>query len=390
MFRRSPPGSRPVRKKWHPDDEETVLHDGLDDPDALGEPEALDTPGNLDDLGALDGADAPGPAAHASATHAPGQQDGLSGARAPARSWEPPLSQAASELPEAALPDLEAAAVNVPPVSSASRSRVRSALSRLRRRPAEDAATASAEAASPGAPAPEEPQSPGLTYLAVSDPILTDAVVPAPSRAASRHRAGVRWGWVFLPLAMLGLAASWFALPIREVEVSGHRHLSAAEVVQAAGVGGGSGWLYYGARQASGLTRNPWIESAEVTRQFPDRLRVQITERRPYAVLRESGQPPVAVARDGTRLPGAELAATLPTVSGWGPERTGDALTALEALAPYHVQSVEYTPSGLSVKAADSSAWSGDLESLLKYAGALTEYPNQQIHIYPWGVSVQE
>ncbi|GHG02444.1 hypothetical protein GCM10017783_13440 [Deinococcus piscis] len=198
------------------------------------------------------------------------------------------------------------------------------------------------------------------------------------------------WGWVFLPLTVLALAASWYALPIREVAVSGNQHLSAEAVVRAAGVDKGSSWLYYGARQAAGLTREPWIESAEVTRQFPGRLNVHITERRPYAMLRESGQQPVAVARDGTRLPGAEPAAALPNVTGWGPERTGDALAALEALAPYHVQSVEYTPSGLSVKSAGSSAWSGDLESLLKYAGALAEYPNQQIHIYPWGVSVQE
>ncbi len=201
----------------------------------------------------------------------------------------------------------------------------------------------------------------------------------------------MRWGWVAVPALLLGLAASWFALPIREVEVSGNRHLSAEDVVAAAGLARGSSWLYYGARQAAGLTANPWIATAEVARQFPGRLSIKVTERAPYAVLRESGQSPVAVARDGTHLPGAPLnLGGLPTISGWGPERTGDALTALEALAPYHVQLVKYTPSGLTVSSPESTAWSGDLESLLKYAGALADYPNQAIHIYPWGVSVQE
>ncbi|MCY1703046.1 cell division protein FtsQ/DivIB [Deinococcus sp. SL84] len=366
MFRRSPSDSRPVRKKWHPDDEETVLHDGLDD---SGSPAGDDH--SWEETWVE-------PAAHMPLSQ---PEDRLEGAE---------LSQAAPTLPDE--DGFTTAAPAAPPPTQlepapAASSRPRRRFSLPRRRP---------PTAAP-APATEVVIGPAVDpAIAPVPPYASQAAPPAEAPADSPQgqdaglRGSVRWGWVFLPLAMLGLAASWFALPIREVAVSGNQHLSAEAVVRAAGVGQSSGWLYYGARQAAGLTREPWIESAEVVRQFPGRLSIRITERRPYAVLRESGRQPVAVARDGTHLPGAALPGTFPTVSGWGPERTGDALAALEALAPYHVQSVEYTPSGLAVKSTEGSAWSGDLESLLKYAGALAEYPNQQIHIYPWGVSVQE
>ncbi len=213
---------------------------------------------------------------------------------------------------------------------------------------------------------------------------------PAPAPARAPRRWPLRRFWLVAPPLLLLLAASWFALPIRAVTVSGNHHLGAADVVRAAGVTPDFGWLYYGQRQASRLAANPWVASAEVTRQFPDRLDIHITERVPYAVLRESGAAPVAVARDGTRLPGVAPDPALPAITGWGPERITEALAVLEAARPYGVQSVEYTPTGLTVRTAAGSAWSGDLESLLKYAGALADYPNQAIHIYPWGVSVQE
>ena len=56
----------------------------------------------------------------------------------------------------------------------------------------------------------------------------------------------------------------------------------------------------------------------------------------------------------------------------------------------YTVQSVTYTPSGVSVKLKTGSVWSGDLRALVKYAGSISMYPDRDIFIYPWGVSVQE
>ena len=192
---------------------------------------------------------------------------------------------------------------------------------------------------------------------------------------------------------MAALAASWLLLPVRAVTVSGNSHLSEAEVRRLAGVdpvlGRDFGWLYYGRWRARGLLGSPWVASARVTRSFPDRVSIDLTERRPFARWQPPGGEAVTLAEGGEVLPDGP-AGGLPLLSGWGPDRLNTALTAARALSRYTVQSVAYTPSGVTVKTAGGSVWSGDLHSLLKYAGSISMYPNQHINIYPWGVSVQE
>ena len=194
------------------------------------------------------------------------------------------------------------------------------------------------------------------------------------------------------------LYLSWAQVPVRQVVVSGNAFLPADEVRRLAGLPAGQapfGWLYYGHWKAKGLLASPWVASAEVVRQFPDTVRIQVTERRPLARWNRSGKPPVLLAEDGTVLPlgvGSVPGkfAALPVISGWGPERLNEALRLTGALSRYTVQSVTYTPSGLSAQTATGTAWGGDLETFVKYAGSIGMYPNKQIHIYPWGVSVQE
>lgn len=220
-----------------------------------------------------------------------------------------------------------------------------------------------------------------------------DAVAaPAPPIPRPPRR---RWRWIVGGLALAGaLAASWFALPIRSIEVTGERHLNAGRVRQLAGLSLEFGWLYYGAWRARGLLNDPWVLSASVTRRFPDAVTVQVNERRPVARWRKANGAVVALAADGTVLPppperSAELA-RLPLIQGWGPSRLGEALKVLTALGGYNVESVAYTPTGLRARMPAGSVWSGDLKSLLKYAGSIGMYPKQNINIYPWGVSVQE
>ena len=50
------------------------------------------------------------------------------------------------------------------------------------------------------------------------------------------------------------------------------------------------------------LKRNAWVRDAEVTRQLPDKLRVKINEREPYALARRSDNSVVWIDRDGTVL----------------------------------------------------------------------------------------
>ncbi|WP_407636483.1 cell division protein FtsQ/DivIB [Deinococcus phoenicis] len=158
---------------------------------------------------------------------------------------------------------------------------------------------------------------------------------------------------------------------------------------QLAGLTPGFSWPYYGAWRAQGLAHSPWVQSAVVTRRFPDAVDVRVVERVPFARWQRPDGSVVALAEDGTVLPGARLPDTLPLLSGWGPDRLRDALFVARALGQYNVQSVAYTPSGITAKTAGGTVWSGDLKNLLKYAGAIVQFPSKQIHIYPWGVSVQ-
>ncbi|MFC3835482.1 MULTISPECIES: cell division protein FtsQ/DivIB [Deinococcus] len=199
-----------------------------------------------------------------------------------------------------------------------------------------------------------------------------------------------RWPWIAgAVVAGAALAASWFALPVRQIGVSGNVQVPAAQIKQLAGAHAGFGWLYYGSWRARGLLDSPWIESAVVTRRFPDRVSITVTERRPVARW-NAGSAVQAVAADGTVMPGGRGLERLPLIEGWGPDRHRDALRVLSALSAYNVRSVTYTPAGLRVKLPTGSIWSGDLDSLLKYAGSITMYPNTDLAIYPWGVSVQE
>ena len=77
-------------------------------------------------------------------------------------------------------------------------------------------------------------------------------------------------------------------------------------------------------------------------------------------------------------------------MSGWGPDRTADALFAARALARYNVESVTYTPTGITVQTNQGTIWSGDAALLLKYGQAIeTQAQGGRINLYPWGVSVQ-
>ncbi|CAM4413628.1 FtsQ-type POTRA domain-containing protein [Deinococcus marmoris] len=218
---------------------------------------------------------------------------------------------------------------------------------------------------------------------------------PVPSVSTLRPPSRRRWWWIGGGAVLSGaLAASWFALPIRTVEVMGEQHLNDGQVRELAGLTPDFGWLYYGAWRARGLLDDPWVLSASVTRRFPDAVTVQVNERSPVARWQKEDGTVVWVAADSTILPmtpekSAELTA-LPLIQGWGPSRLEDALKVLTALGGYNVESVAYTPTGLRAKMPTGSVWSGDLKFLLKYAGSIGMYPKQNINIYPWGVSVQE
>ncbi|UBV41593.1 FtsQ-type POTRA domain-containing protein [Deinococcus taeanensis] len=233
-----------------------------------------------------------------------------------------------------------------------------------------------------------------VTPLPAAEPGDGPPVEPDGSRPdARRSQASRRRPWWALAAATLLLSAgvgAWYGLPVRTVTVSGNERLSAQRVQALAGLSPDFGWLYYGAWRARGLLSSPWVASAVVTRTFPDRVSITLTERVPRARLKRPDGQVVAVAADGTVLPGATATESLPLISGWGPDRTPDMLGLLQSLDRYNVQSVAYSPTGVTVKLPSGSVWSGDLQALVKYAGSISMYPDSDIFIYPWGVSVQE
>ncbi|GAA5533192.1 FtsQ-type POTRA domain-containing protein [Deinococcus metallilatus] len=230
----------------------------------------------------------------------------------------------------------------------------------------------------------------------VPEPVPADPAPPPPDPAPAedppRRRVNRRPLWWGLGAAVVigALAGSWYGLPVRTVTVEGNAQLTAAQVRRLAGLTPGFSWPYYGAWRAQGLASTPWIRSAVVTRRFPDAVDVRVVERVPFARWQRPDGSVVALAEDGTVLPGAGHLDALPLLSGWGPDRLRDALFVARALQQYNVQSVAYTPSGITAQTANGTVWSGDLKNLLKYAGAIVQFPSKQIHIYPWGVSVQE
>lgn len=204
-----------------------------------------------------------------------------------------------------------------------------------------------------------------------------------------RWKGAVRFLAGAVVVAVL-LAGSWYGLPIQEVEIVGNNNLEVSEVKKLIGMTPGFGWLYYGAWRAKGALKSPWIESVKLTRVFPNKVHVLVKEYVPFVRYQPVKGKEQVFSENGQSLPMTSDSTGLPLVKGWGPDRVNDAILIVRAMRHYNIKTVEFTPSGLTVHTADAAVWSGDLKSLMKYAGSIGMYPNKQIHIYPWGVSVQQ
>lgn len=92
-------------------------------------------------------------------------------------------------------------------------------------------------------------------------------------------------------IAVLG-AIALFALSFTSafhvdvIEAIPSEHLDAESIVRLSGVDGSTTLLNVDERSIEeGLQRNPWVSSVQVTRQFPDTLRIEIQERRVAAIV---------------------------------------------------------------------------------------------------------
>ncbi len=218
----------------------------------------------------------------------------------------------------------------------------------------------------------------------------TEPSKPLKRRSLNLNKKSRLWflgsALVFIAL----LATSWFALPIRSIQVSGQKQLSENQIKNLAKASVGSGWLYYTKNKAKHLLSSPWVKSATITKRFPDILNIVVMERTPLARWQTTDGKFMAVSADGMVMPNVQGLEKLPLIKGWGPDRYLEAIRLIQSLNKYNVQSVTYTPAGLSIKLPSGTIWTGDPQFLFKYAGSISMYKDKNISIYPWGVSVRE
>lgn len=131
-------------------------------------------------------------------------------------------------------------------------------------------------------------------------------------------------------------AANLAGFRISEVALRGERQLSRAQVLGIAGITGRSSLLFLDPATARRrLLANPWIAEATVLKLYPGRLRIEVKERKPFALWQKDGKVYI-IAEDGTVLESfvPERFASLPLVVGQGAEHAAPAFLALIARYP--------------------------------------------------------
>jgi cell division protein FtsQ len=130
--------------------------------------------------------------------------------------------------------------------------------------------------------------------------------------------------------------ANGLGFRISEVALAGEREVDRGEILALAGITDRSSLLFLDASRARArLLTNPWVAEATVLKLYPDRLRVEIRERLPYALWQKDGRVAL-IAADGTVL---ETAApprfgNLPLVVGRGAEQNAQNFLTLIARYP--------------------------------------------------------
>ncbi|MFZ1065596.1 MAG: cell division protein FtsQ/DivIB [Pseudolabrys sp.] len=123
---------------------------------------------------------------------------------------------------------------------------------------------------------------------------------------------------------------------ISEVALAGEHEVDRGEILSLAGITDRSSLLFLDAARArTRLLTNPWIAEAAVLKLYPDRLRIEIKERQPFALWQKDGRVAL-IAADGTVL---ETAApprfgNLPLVVGKGAEQSAQGFLAIVARYP--------------------------------------------------------
>ena len=108
----------------------------------------------------------------------------------------------------------------------------------------------------------------------------------------------LKTGMYILPIILLMFGA-WHLyhellkspyLAIKEIKIAGNRKVSMAEVLELAGVNVGDNLLKVDVAEIKKSVKlNPWISEVSVARNFPDRINIEIKERKPIAFINLDG-----------------------------------------------------------------------------------------------------
>lgn len=123
---------------------------------------------------------------------------------------------------------------------------------------------------------------------------------------------------------------------ISEVALAGEREVDRGEILVLAGISDRSSLLFLDASRARArLLSNPWIAEATVLKLYPDRLRIEIRERLPYALWQRDGRVAL-IAADGTVLETVAPSrfGNLPLVVGKGAEQSAQNFLTLISRYP--------------------------------------------------------
>lgn len=132
---------------------------------------------------------------------------------------------------------------------------------------------------------------------------------------------------------------STFGFAVEDVEIAGNHRMSELDVLSALGLDGETSMIGFDATQArEELAKLPWIQSVDVQKVYPDRVRISLVERQPYAVWQHSDELDI-IDKDGRVIvpfrPG--LAGELPLVVGVGADaKAADFVKEVSAFPEIH------------------------------------------------------
>ncbi|HEY0302580.1 MAG TPA: cell division protein FtsQ/DivIB [Rhizomicrobium sp.] len=138
-------------------------------------------------------------------------------------------------------------------------------------------------------------------------------------------------------------AANAAGFGIAEIALTGEQELGRDDILKVAGITEHTSLLFLDAALTRArLLTNPWIADATVLKLYPGRLRIEIKERKDFALWQREARVSL-ISADGTVLSStiADRFAGLPQVVGSGAERQSAEFLALVARYPVVARQVE-------------------------------------------------